>query len=833
MSFKDCILSNVQKGLLDQSDADGLVKEHEFLLTKNSEATAATKLEQQILDRQIRQKANFLRHMKKREEFFGKMDSLKTTSEKVEFVSNNIQAARDKGAVTYETTLSVFNESTKTMEIDKIDAATFRDAVSHVIDGTSSKDSTVNALAQGMRNTFKYLKNEADTYGLIFGDLGERYFPRFYDKVGFRKISDADWVKETREFFNFRGASEKEIEDALLTFKKDVETDGLYSQTLPSNIEQAFDKTGEKNFALKRNQTRELNFKNSESYIAFTKKMGGSDNTLIDHFHKYMMSISNDLGTIKQLGSMPKSLIDEAELKIKSDYEAGKTKNSKAITIKNAASLRSMRSEFEVLMGSAFNGDREGHIYKAFVATQNWMRASQLGSATISALSDPSFGVIAQKMNGGSFLNPIKDYLSLFGNLVGHKSVAKEIADEVGYLVEGFNGMMIGDTRFTLGGEGKGVAKKLADLTFTLSGLDAWTKNGKTIAKVNANNTIATMIEKKISWDSLPDTLRSRLEKVGLSSEDWALASKHLPVKEMRGSRLYVQPNELRINKEIGYARGSDIADKIDTFVEQIKNLAINEGNIKTDALTSGAILGADGKASAVGKIGMAAVLQYKSFAISIMYNHLIPALKRASEVRGVNSLNKLDHLAMLTIGTTIAAALPLQLKEIIKGRRPKDMTDPKFWVASTLQGGGFGIMGDFLFQDTSRAGTSFAETLAGPYLGAVSDVYGVTTGSVRDALAPDADEKKAMKASERRAREAWRVLKRNTPLNNLWYTRLLTERLIFDNIERLADPQFDKRMNRLERKLTKEGEGKKPYWWGPGKAPDPGELLAGKTARR
>lgn len=827
-SFIDCILNNIKKGLLTESDGQTLVSDFDRLKKKNSDAGAISKLEDQMLEQQMRQKANFLRHMRKRDEYFTKMNARKTTTDKIRFNHEQMQAARDMGAVTYERTVAVFNETLKDLDLGKIDEGQFKQAAIAVMNGTEPKDPAVKAVAQSLRNVFKYAKNEADTYGLIFGDLGEKYFPRFYEKTKFRTIRDDDeWVRLTKEYFDFGDASDAEVREILIDFKKDVETDGLHSMSKEETIAQGLDQSGNKNFATKRNKSRELKYKSGEAYVAFNEKFGNGDIGLMEHFQKYMMSVSNDLGVAKTLGPMPRSLVDEAELRLKAEAATG---NAGALESGwNSTGIKSIRGEFEVLMGQAFTGDRDFWGNKMFSASQNLMRASQLGSAQISALSDPAFGVIANKLNGGKFLQPIIDYLGTITHLVGNKTAVQGIVDDVGYLVEGFNGMMIGDTRMSLGGEGQGAAKWLATKVFQASGLDRWTKNGRAIAKVNANNTIAQMMSEKLAWADLPDVLRANLERAGLTPDDWALAAQHLEIRDLKG-RPYIRTNDLRLNQELGYAKGSDIADRIDLFVEQTKNIAINENNLKTEAWTSGANFSGSGSVGGVGKAGAAAFFQYKSFTLAVVNNHLIPAIRRAHEGIKEGNVSKLDHLAMLTIGTTLAASIPLQLKEIIKGRNPKDMQDPKFWMAAMLQGGGLGIFGDFFFKDYSRAG-SFGATLIGPYGSTVEGLVKVASGSVSAQLADEDESAKSHSSAERRKLEAFRMLKKNIPGNNLWYTRLATERLIFDNLERLIDPKFDKRQRKLEKRLTEEREGDAPYWWGPSGGPDPEKIIAPKRS--
>ena len=57
-------------------------------------------------------------------------------------------------------------------------------------------------------------------------------------------------------------------------------------------------------------------------------------------------------------------------------------------------------------------------------------------------------------------------------------------------------------------------------------------------------------------------------------------------------------------------------------------------------------------------------------------------------------------------------------LKDLLKGRNPRDPRSIATWGAALMQGGGLGILGDFLFGEYNRFGQNFSETLLGPVLG-------------------------------------------------------------------------------------------------------------------
>jgi len=218
-----------------------------------------------------------------------------------------------------------------------------------------------------------------------------------------------------------------------------------------------------------------------------------------------------------------------------------------------------------------------------------------------------------------------------------------------------------------------------------------------------------------------------------------------------------------------------------------LRELATNEATLRTRAITTGAAFG-DAKKGTFLRAFASSVFMFKSFPITVLNNHIIPSMQ---QVRA----GRYDYAAQIAVGTTLLGAMALQTKEITKGRTPKDMDDWKFWQAAMLQGGGLGLFGDFLFAEYSRFGRDPFMELLGPIAGLGSDIARTFKGNLERGL--DDKEGRFMK-------DLFNVAKRNIPGGSLWYSRLALERLLLDNIERMADPKFDKNIRRMEKKYKK-----------------------------
>ena len=128
-----------------------------------------------------------------------------------------------------------------------------------------------------------------------------------------------------------------------------------------------------------------------------------------------------------------------------------------------------------------------------------------------------------------------------------------------------------------------------------------------------------------------------------------------------------------------------------------------------------------------------------------------------------------------------------------------------RYWLNAMVYGGGLGIFGDFLFQDSNRYGGSFSKTLVGPGMAFIGDLINLTFGNVSELVSGE---------KTNAGKELAAFIQRYTPGNNVWYTRLVIERILFDTLEKLLNPNYQsdtrRNINSLKRRTGQE------YWWSP-----------------
>ena len=111
----------------------------------------------------------------------------------------------------------------------------------------------------------------------------------------------------------------------------------------------------------------------------------------------------------------------------------------------------------------------------------------------------------------------------------------------------------------------------------------------------------------------------------------------------------------------------------------------------------------------------------------------------------------------------------------------------------------------NILFQDSNRYGGSLSKTLTGPVVNFLSDLINLTIGNVAQLASGE---------KTNAGKELAAFVQRYTPGSNLWYTRLVVERIIFDTLEKLLNPNFDRDTRRNLRRLRKQTG--QTYWWSP-----------------
>lgn len=802
MSFINCLKSKIESGLLTERQVKNIEKKFEAQRLKYidtmGDIDAANKAALNVMNAEINLLADKKRNTIKAALVQNKIrqDLLK----KVEEGQSFDQAVRDmlesaylrKGTILkqYFYTMDKFADEyrSKFAGLHRRQEG-IRDVVGELL-AKNTNNPEAKQFANAIRKTFDQAHKRYKNAGGIIGDM-ENYFPTTHKKESIESVSFEEWYNYLEPRLDKSKMIDRETglpftkERLLQEMKDDYEgiiTNGR-SQLL-KDIEEGRSMIGKSTeISNKRIASRFYKFKDADSFLEYNDLFGSKDEGLYDSIINHFESLARDTAILEKMGPKPNALMRSLDL----EMLARDTKDFKR---------KWTNGMYQVLNGYVDSSTGEGWLFRLIGNTKNLLSAALLGSAPLSAISDTAFIAAASKINGLSSTKTLKRYLKLLNPTSGKD---RAIAKRSGYIADIARGSALADVRFTGENMGGKVTGWLAQFTNRAGGLAAMTKAASDAASMELEANLAELILSKTNWDNISKDFKKALEAHNFTAKDWDIISKAEVFSPEEGINFLRSQDIIKI-KDVSPKTLLDIGNKIDDFAQSLRMLASNEPALRTRAINTGAILSDDARRGTAVRGFAASVLQFKSFPLTVMFNHIIPSIKSARK-------GKYDHAIFTFVGATMFGALAMQAKEIVKGKDAKDMEDWRFWSAAVLQGGGLGIFGDFIFADASRQGATLQRALAGPIVGLAGDIRAASIGNL-DKLLDDPTQDKIDKVK----RDIFNLAKKNTPSVNLWYSRLIVERYILDQLEKMIDPKYQQRMRRLEKRMIKES-GQQYYW--------------------
>lgn len=535
---------------------------------------------------------------------------------------------------------------------------------------------------------------------------------------------------------------------------------------------------------------RFLIFKDADSWLKYQEQFGPPDiyTTMTDH----LVSMSHEIALLETLGPNPNATYQFLRDRVQQQFAPGGDLQGKRL--KNTR-MQYMDSVWNVVSGK-ISTSANPNLADFANSVRHVLVASKLGGAFLSAMSDTTFQAMTRLFNG----LPV---MSMVRQIIGQMNPANEadriFAIKLGLGADGWMNHSMVANRFT-DVTGANMAAKLSDFTMRASLLSSWTNAGRWAFGLEFTSTLAERAG--MSWDDLGKggrqarALREALKRYNIGRDEWE-RFRQLEPMDYRGAR-YLRP--LDAIEQLG---DEDLAAKLLAMIHTESNFAVPVPDARVRAITT---MGQS--AGTWAGEGARALFQFKSFPLTVILTHAI----RGATIGRWGSL--LGYTGGAFIATSIIGALAIQSKEISRGKDPRPMDDPKFWVAAMAQGGGAGIAGDFLFSPVSRFGQGPFITALGPSVGLGDDLLKLTLDNVKQAVAGD---------DTNFADELVQFTSRNLPGSSIWYSRLVLEREIFDQLRLLADPKRARESWRrtLSRRRKEFGQD---YFWRPGEtAPDRG----------
>ncbi len=535
---------------------------------------------------------------------------------------------------------------------------------------------------------------------------------------------------------------------------------------------------------------RSIHFKDAENYMKIMEKYGGNDtySSLIGHVSR----MSRDLALVREFGPNPDALFDLFKTKIVTEGAKADPEQARKLA-RQAVSTESL---YNFISGRTLPVANEW-LSNGFDTLRNWLAATRLGSAFISSIPDMSTMHLTAAANNMSSMRLFQNQLK---TLKPRNAEERRILQRAGLGMETFIGSV---NRWGADSMGPSFSAKAAGLTMRASALNAITEARRRAFGVTMYGSIGSTVKKFKNLSSLPETDRRILESKGVTEEIFQVWKK-ADLEDWRGNDM-LTPDAIYRIPDLSPEKKQDAALKLLAHVLEEIDMAVVVPQAKDRAMMTAGLQ----KGTWKGEITRSFWL-FKGFPVSVIARHYGRAMSFQSPV------GKAAYIGAFVAGSTILGAFSQQIYEIMNGRDPKDMTKGKFWTQAVLKGGSLGVYGDFVFQTNTTYGNTPLAVLSGPVAGYVEDVVGLTQGNIIQAF---------QGKETNIGPEALRLIKSNIPLQNLWYTRAVTDRLIFQNLQEMIDPGYTRK---IERKMKKEyGQ---EFWWnmGPGspeRGPDLGRV--------
>jgi len=662
----------------------------------------------------------------------------------------------------------------------KQDSAGMLDAIRESA-GISTGNDVAKALGQSLKKVMDEAHRAYSASGGIIGKLEDWVAPHVHNAELMKKVTADEWIAklmpllDRKRMINNKTGMPFSDKDLIKVMRSDYE--GIITHGLNDIAEKA--KQGKQIFgrgggpAKRRIESRFYHFKSVDDFLEYNRSFGVGDHGLFDAYMMHIRKIARDTAIMQVLSPNPAGVMANLELEL---ISRGKGKNF-------------VRGAYNVLVGGVDSYGQISSMYKFFNGWLHIKRAAYLGGAPISAMSDSFYGIAAAKLNGLDSTKVMGRYLSL---LRPDNFRDRDIARRSFHITSAASGSALEAIRHSDSLGHSGIPSKLSGAVHRLSGLATMTDAMRQAFHMEAAGLFNDFKANGAKWNDIDKTLRESLEAEGMTEKDFNEILKAEVFVEPQTGASYLRP------EDVAESGAVDAAVKMQNWLTSVANLAVNEPGLVTRTITTGAWTGADAKHGTLLRLLSSNSFFAKSFGITVLMNHTIPAIRESGHGR-------MGRLLATAFFTTVLGGAAMQVRNIAFGKDPQDMTTPKFWVSAMLQGGGLGVFGDFLFADTSRTGNTFAEMLAGPIpmtawnIAKAGDLYSLGTEVDMDSVVSD----------------LFRIGNKEIPLARIWYSRMVVERMFLDQVEKALDPSYEDRIRRVEKRMKKQ-RGQE-FWWRPG----------------
>ena len=543
--------------------------------------------------------------------------------------------------------------------------------------------------------------------------------------------------------------------------------------------------TGPANLAKKLSESRVLHFKDADSWLDYQEKFGTG--TLLEQVYGSLGRASRAQALLSRWGTNPEAEWDQ-DLRWAAEKFRGEH-NAAVDALQQAKPM--LKTRFDVLTGEA---DRPANRLAAHIGSMvrldesmaklGMVAFTHLSAATTKAGELHYQGVPWTEAYANFFTSPFRSMAS---------AEARQWADETLAGMEGTNRDIL--SGFGVNDSVPGTASRLANMFFKLSGL-TWLLNKQKAGAEWAISRRAGMYFDR-SHDELPPEMQRSLLQYDISPKEWDVLRTAPDHATIDGRQFLTPQAAIRASDEsymdalnmLGTpadmrrldATRPALAMKVHAWLHDTA-----ERSVVTPGIEEKALLLQGLKPGTWGGEFARLITQFKMWPAAAIRQQWGRDLYGTPGNNGA----KIAGVLNLVVGSMISGYAIMTLKSLLKGQEPRPV-GPAAATAALMQGGGMGIIGDFLFGEYNRFGQNFAETLLGPTLGQASAVLDVWNRIKGNAIGQGHPKDIGP--------EAFKILTDNLPFVNLWWTRQALNYLFLHSLQETLNPGY---LERSERNL-------------------------------
>lgn len=648
--------------------------------------------------------------------------------------------------------------------------------------GVSTGDEVAKAAADGWKDAVSYAVDRVKREGKPLSVLEDWRLPQSWDTARVRQFSQKEFVDDLMHEYQTGGM--RVIDKAGYGEAPVAAVPGIIANAY-RDITLGMGQGNGGGFAA---QLRVFRFENPDTYKRLMKKYGAGDGGLHKMLVGHLSGMAREIAFTEVLGPNYDATFKKLLLEAREDDIARKLSDTRLQKVKNIVvrpinSPANLERAYKYMTGQL--GVVESDLMSGlFGALRNIQTGARLGSAVVSAIpGDSVTATLAANANGV----PAAAVLGrVAADLVKGKE-SEEIARQLNLTAHAVIDSALGAKRFEDDIIGPNITGRIAETVIRAQGLQAWTEALKRSFSMEFTGLIARQAEH--NFEKLDPAFRGFLERYGFTPAQWDQL-RATPQLEHDGARFF----------DVSSVEDRRLGDRLMSAILDERQFAVIEPNARIKAITTGGLP----RGTLWGELARSTMM-FKSFSMSIMATHML----RSATQDSIDQ--RATRLGAFLLLSTLAGAVTAQMQTIISGKDPQPLDTPQFWGQALIRGGGLGMYGDLVYSGRTRGGEGVGELLGGPVLGGIVSGLGYALGG----------EKLTGKGLAQ-------YLKGWTPGSSLWYARTAADRLIFDQIQMLVDPNYRASFARYERRLKKEfGQ---TFWWAPGdglpeRAPDLGRL--------